>query len=186
VVQWFEYALKANPLQVTLVNNYVLDPAHIAPSRSDVNSNGHFPLNNHGLAGTPRGFNLASAPYGAPGANGNAPNAIQIAQFMAQHGMAPQWGMLPGIEGDGAGPRRTGNRFNNRMPGPYDRNGKDQRNARWNGSGRLSPVRGKPMNPRFADGGGAGPREAVQGRALKSYEDLDAAATTNGTAALDY
>jgi hypothetical protein len=42
------------------------------------------------------------------------------------------------------------------------------------------------MNPRFSDGVGAGPREAVQGRALKSYEDLDAAATTNDNAALDY
>jgi hypothetical protein len=173
----------ANIKQVLQVNAYVMDPAHIAPSRSDANSNGHFPLNNHGQAGTPRGFNLATAPYSAMG-NG-PPNAIQVAQFMAQTGMAPSWGM----PGEGGGPNRTGGgRFNARVPGPYDRNGgKDQRNARWNGSGRLSPVRGKPMmNPRFSDGVGAGPREAVQGRALKSYEDLDAAATTNDNAALDY
>jgi hypothetical protein len=123
------------------------------------------------------------------GPNSNGPNAIQVAQFMAQNGMNAQWGLPGALDGGDGGVRRTGGgRFNNRMPGPYDRNGgKDQRNARWNGSGRLSPVRGKPMmNPRFADGGGAGPREAVQGRALKSYEDLDAAATSNGTEALDY
>ncbi|KIW07656.1 hypothetical protein, variant 2 [Verruconis gallopava] len=171
---------------VILVNNYVLDPAHIAPSRSDANSNGHFPLSNHGQAGTPRGFNLANAPFSVP-SNGNAPSAIQIAQFMAQHGMAAQWAVPPGADGDHAGVRRTGaGRFNSRVAGPYDRNGKDQRSARWNSSGRLSPVRGKLMNPRFSDGGGAGPREAVQGRALKSYEDLDATTTGNGTAALDY
>jgi hypothetical protein len=181
------YKSPTSLLQVILVNNYVLDPAHIAPSRSDANSNGHFPLNNHGQAGTPRGFNLASAPFPVPGANGNAPNAIQIAQFMAQQGMMSNWSMPPGADGDRSGPHRTGNRYNNRAPGPYDRNGgKDQRNARWNSSGRLSPVRGKPINPRFADGNGAGPREAVQGRALKSYEDLDATAAGNDTGALDY
>lgn len=165
-----------------------MDPAHIAPSRSDANSNGHFPLNNHGQAGTPRGFNLANAPFSVMGA-GNAPNAIQVAQFMAQNGMNAQWGMPGMMDSEGGGPRRTGaGRYGNRMPGPYDRNGgKGQRDARWNSSGRLSPVRGKPvLNPRFSDSAGAGPREAIQGRALKSYEDLDAAGTGDGTAALDY
>ena len=54
---------QANSAQLTLVNNYVLDPAHIAPSRSDANSNGHFPMNNNSMsAGTPRGFNLQNMP----------------------------------------------------------------------------------------------------------------------------
>jgi hypothetical protein len=119
---------------------------------------------------------------------------MQMAAFMAQHGMNPGWTGGPPGDDDrhGAGPRRTGNRFNARPPGPYDRQNKDQRNARWNGgSGRLTPPRGGPrpmMNPRFSEGGpgNVGPREAVQGRALKSYEDLDAAGTGNGSAELDY
>jgi len=179
--------------QVVLVNSYVLDPAHIAPSRSDANSNGHFPLNNHAAAGTPRGFNLSSVPFNMQGSNSGVPNAIQMAAFMAQHGMATQWPGAAGAEEDrhGVGPRRTGRSFNNRAPGPYDRQNKDQRPMRWNNSGRLTPPRGggRPSgNPRFAEGGAAnvGPREAVQGRALKSYEDLDAAGTSNGTGALDY
>ncbi|SLM40644.1 arsenite resistance protein ars2 [Lasallia pustulata] len=57
--EWFESIKK----DLNLVNTYVLDPSHIAPSRSDANSNGHFPTNNaHSAAGTPRGFNLASMP----------------------------------------------------------------------------------------------------------------------------
>ena len=88
-----------------------------------------------------------------------------------------------------AGPiRRGGGRFQNQRSGPYDR-----RQPRYAGNnGRLSPPRGMmggmPMNMmqmgRMATGGGkwgdgagaqtVGPREAVQGRSLKSYEDLDA------------
>ncbi|KAF2415788.1 hypothetical protein EJ08DRAFT_600849, partial [Tothia fuscella] len=182
--------------EVLLVNSYVVDPAHIAPSRSDANSNGHFPLNNHIPAGTPRGFNLGNMPFGGiPGALGNGPpNAMQMAAFLASQGVSnPSWGGNPGDEDrHGAGPRRTNNRYNNnRAPGPYDRS-KDNRNARWNTSGRLTPPRGgrPPMgNPRFSDGGNGtlGPREAVQGRAIKSYEDLDAAGGSNGAEAeLDY
>src|SRR3569833_790829 len=38
-----------------------MDPAHIAPSRTDANSNGHFPPpNGQAPTGTPRGFNLQS------------------------------------------------------------------------------------------------------------------------------
>jgi len=145
-------------------------------------------------AGTPRGFNLGNMPF-LPGMNnGGPPNAMQMAAMFAAQGMsAPSWG---GIAGDddrhGAGPRRTGNRYNsNRPAGPYDRQNKDGRNMRWNNSGRLTPPRGgrPPIgNPRFSEGGAAtlGPREAVQGRALKSYEDLDAAGASNGTGALDY
>jgi hypothetical protein len=83
---------------------------------------------------------------------------------------------------DRHGPNRRNNRFNNnRAAGPYDRPPKDARNQRWNNNGRLTPPRGiagrMGGNPRFTEGGAAtvGPREAVQGRSLKSYEDLDAA-----------
>jgi hypothetical protein len=86
---------------------------------------------------------------------------------------------------------RRGRQQSNRMGGPYDRTGgKDQRNQRWNASGRLSPPprnapMGRPMGPpRFGEGG-AGPREAVQGRSLRSYEDLDAAGS-GGADSLDY
>lgn len=104
---------------------------------------------------------------------------------------------MPGAEDDrhGTGPmRRTGtNRFGQRPPGPYDRPNKDARNGRgWNAGGRLSPPRagqgGRGQVPnRFSDGGASamGPREAVQGRSLKSYEDLDAAGGS-ATGALDY
>lgn len=135
-------------------------------------------------------------PYGVtPGMSNGPPNAIQMAAFLAAQGMSnPSWGGGAGGDDDrhGTGPRRTGQRFNNsRTAGPYDRQNKDNRTARWNNSGRLTPPRGgrPPIgNPRFSEGGTAtlGPREAVQGRALKSYEDLDAAGAGNGSSALDY
>lgn len=116
------------------------------------------------------------------------------APFMAQFGqypvtMPPNW---PGATGpyapDGAmqsGPiRRGGGRMKNgRAAGPYDRAAKDGRNMRWANGGRMSPPGRRTSAggaPRFADAGGAatvGPREAVAGRSLKSYEDLDAVAT---------
>lgn len=96
--------------------------------------------------------------------------------------------------------RRGQNRQN--RPGPYDR-------RRFNANGRLSPPRGMPgmyggrpavpaghpaanmvpPNP-FPDsmgsnGGPMPPREAVQGRSLKSYEDLDAV-DTSGSGELNY
>lgn len=177
-------------VQIELINSYVLDPAHIAPSRSDANSNGHFPISNNHNPGTPRGFNL-NAPFMQGGQSGPL-DPSQIAAFMAQHGMSTPWmGGPPGMNDHSGGARRNGPRFGGaRAPGPYDRNPKDARNARWGppgSSGRLSPIRNKPTNPRF-DGGLAamGPREAVQGRALKSYEDLDAAGPSTSSAALDY
>lgn len=89
----------------------------------------------------------------------------------------------------GAGPiRRGGGRFNDTRSGPYDRRPRDQR---WGGEGsRLSPPPGSrggrpSTGGRWGDGaaGGAtvGPREAVQGRSLKSYEDLDAVAGAGGS-----
>lgn len=188
--------------QTELVNAYVLDPAHIAPSRSDANSNGHFPLKDHIPAGTPRGFNLAT--MAVPPAlsslmannKGVPPDLAQIAALMSQHGVT-NWtpGDLGGGEG-GTGPMRRNRGSNNRAPGPYDRQSKDQRNMRWNQAGRLSPPRiggmggsGFPRGPpRFGEGGALamGPKEAVQGRSLKSYEDLDAADAQGGTGELDY
>lgn len=195
---------------------YVLDPAHIAPSRSDANSNGHFPINNsyNHPTGTPRGFNLANMPF---------------AGFMPQPPMGSMPNQYPGIlpgqpvpgswvnpnammGGDGelhtVGPNRRGGRnFGQRSAGPYEAGGgRDHRNMRWNAGGADMGMPGMPMmggmpgmpmmgmrgpgpmgGMRFADGmgGAAGPREAVQGRSLKSYEDLDAAGGS-GTGELNY
>lgn len=125
------------------------------------------------------------------------PNPVSISQLFAQGGlnMANFPMGIPGF-GDGdshmAGPmRRGGNRFNSRQSGPYDRQSKDARNQRWANSGRLTPPRGMNGrgggNARFAEGGSAtvGPQEAVRGRSLKSYEDLDAAGG-GGTGELNY
>lgn len=183
--EWYE-ALKRD---LELVNTYVLDPAHIAPSRSDANSNGHFPpTNGHMQTGTPRGFNLnhfqlGMGPVPPPG----------FAMFLPPGMQGPPW---PGMSGDDrgfVGPIRRGGgaRFPNSRPGPYDRRPRD---PRFGGeSGRLSPpgvragqlrITGGNAGGRWGDGaaGGAavGPREAVQGRSLKSYEDLDAVAGIGG------
>lgn len=127
-----------------------MDPAHIAPSRSDTNSNGHFPLNSHGQSGTPRGFNLSNLQqFNLPTIPGGLPNAMQMAAFLAQSGMNPQWSgnhaAFGGAEEDrhNTGPMRRNNngsnsRFNNRPAGPYDRPNKDNRTARWNAPGRLT------------------------------------------------
>ncbi|KAF1959085.1 hypothetical protein CC80DRAFT_467390 [Byssothecium circinans] len=144
-----------NDLQ--LVNTYVMDPAHIAPSRSDANSNGHFPMGNHVAAtGTPRGFNLANLGVGMG------------AMFNPALG---NWD--PGFGHDdrhqGGPMRRGGHRFNNRAAGPYDRQNRDGRNR--NG-GRLTPPP-RRNGGRFGDGG-PGPVQSTQGRSIKSYEDLDA------------
>jgi hypothetical protein len=150
-------------LQIDLVNRYVLDPAHIAPSRSDANSNGHFPTGNHMAAGTPRGFNLANMNMGVQGMMGNLPPGMFNPLMGSYDGGYGQ-------EGHQAGPnRRGGPRFGGNRPGPYDRQGRDGRNGR-NGSGRLTPPRG--VRSRFGDGG-PGPAVSTQGRSIKSYEDLD-------------
>lgn len=180
--------------QVDLVNRYVLDPAHIAPSRSDANSNGHFPINNHLPAGTPRGFNLANMPFNFQSMPQGLPNPAALQAFFGPQGITPgNWSSALGGDDERhqAGPmRRQGMRFNNRTGGPYDRQPKDSRNARWNGSGRLTPPRGgigRLPGARFVEGGAAtvGPREAVQGRSLRSYEDLDAVGAS-GNGELNY
>ena len=149
-------------------------------------------MNNHNLAaGTPRGFNLSSMtmmtgfPPGFPPQQG-----FPIPQF-GNHTVQPpgNWPMnngmaAPGDELHQTGPmRRGGGRFNNRQ-GPYDRS---RQPPRFN-DGRLAPMmgNGNPMGGRrggglggagkWGDGGAltVGPREAVQGRTLKKYDDLDA------------
>ena len=153
--------------------------------------------------GTPRGFNLANMPpiTGFGGMNGTGgfpsfPNfgnhAVQIPQGWT--GGGPPSIMDPtGMHQ--AGPiRRAGSRFQNPRAGPYDR-----RQPRFGSSGRLSPPRGvaavpgmtmgtRLPNGKWADGAGLqgiGPQEATQGRALKSYQDLDAVAGA-GAGELNY
>lgn len=171
-----------------LVNTYVLDPAHIAPSRSDANSNGHFPIGNGGQpTGTPRGFSLGGQfPMGFPMAAG-MPNSVAPGGFAAPGmfapGMAAGWGPpgsatnpVPGMIG-GVGPMRHGGRYSNggyRMANPY---------ARPDGRGRQ-PSFG---SARGFEGGLVGPPQATAGRSLRSYEDLDAAGgEKEAPAELDY
>lgn len=187
-----------------LINAYVIDPAHIAPSRTDANSNGHFPPSNgQQPTGTPRGFNLQSYamnnlmnfPGFPPMPAMFPPGMMGAAPLGSATAVTAGWHPPPGGGDDrGTGPIRRGgamgNRFNNR-PGPYDR----RQNPRWgamegvtNGvmggrGGRIAPT------SRWGDGaaGGAamGPREAVQGRTIKSYEDLDQV-SGGGGAELNY
>ncbi|KAL4736820.1 hypothetical protein BDV11DRAFT_172536 [Aspergillus similis] len=203
--EWYERIKN----DLALVNAYVLDPARIAPSRSDANSNGHFPPSSgQNQTGTPRGFSLAAMPpYLANGAvaaglqsvPGGLPGFVSNQASWAANGMAGGELHQPGVM------RRGGNRYNNNRSGPYDRRGNRHGTQ---GFGRMSPGRGMlnmgsggrlpaaagapyipPGHPAaaFAGPGGfpdaigsgpsqqaMGPREAVQGRSLKSYEDLDA------------
>ena len=134
--------------------------------------------NNHTAAGTPRGFNLATMPplTFMPGFN---PQPGFPSFNFGHHTVQAPGGWAGGVVEDThqPGPMRRGGRFqNNNRPGPYDRRG-----GGYRGNGRLSPPRGqmggKGGAGKWGDGVGAqtvGPREAVQGRSLKSYEDLDA------------
>lgn len=143
------------------INAYVLDPAHLQPSRNDSTSNGHFAtMNPNGMSGTPRGFSLASIP-------------MQGSGFISSFN-----GMPPGSSGmgmDGAGPMRRGGRYPSQRSAPYDRRGGPRR------GGRTGPPQGG-----FLDAAGpsstAVPREATAGRSLKSYEDLDAVGGPQGAA----
>jgi hypothetical protein len=169
-----------------------MDPAHIAPSRSDANSNGHFPpANGHMPAGTPRGFNLQN--FGLPQMPGFAGQG-NFQQFLANNAMQNPMGWSVG-DPRGGPVRRGGRQYpNNARTGPYDRRPRDQR---WGAeNGRLSPPPGARRGGAMASGGGrwgdgaaggaaVGPREAVQGRSLKSYEDLDAVAG-GGAGELNY
>ncbi|KAI9676531.1 MAG: hypothetical protein M1817_000690 [Caeruleum heppii] len=209
---WKKHVEKRHPEWLTglrqdlnLVNSYVLDPAHIAPSRSDANSNGHFPNNNHMSAGTPRGFNLTNMPVNFNPAlmgNGMFPTPTGFPQTFGHHAvqMPNPWGP-PGADFNGGGddrhhpgPNRRGaggNYRNNARTGPYERrgprDGRDMRRNAGGAGGRMSPPRaGMGMRGgagKWGDGAGGaavGPREAVQGRSLKSYEDLDAVGSGGG------
>jgi hypothetical protein len=195
------------------VNAYVLDPSHIAPSRSDSNSNGHFPMTGSNQSGTPRNFNLmgnynmqqfhmnpaaaAAAAAAMSQAHGGAGlPAMQMAALLSQmsNGGAPMGHENGGGRNfGGPGPvRRQGNRFN-RANGPYDRpgnNNKDGRNARWNvgndangGGGRLTPPKLSSANHDAQEDAEAG-ADGDDRRNLRSYEDLDAAGANVGD--LDY
>lgn len=116
-------------------------------------------------------------------------------------------GMGGGDDRHHPGPVRRGNQRNHQhRTGPYDRRGRDMRfnnnsGGPGGGGGRLTPPRGGGAGGgrggnTNAGGGGAGgnkwgdanvggnaavgPREAVQGRSLKSYEDLDAVGGAGG------
>lgn len=171
--EWFERVRS----EVALVNRYVLDPAHIAPSRSDANSNGHFPLNNHAPSGTPRGFQLNQQfSMGFPMGVGVPPMAGMPAMFQPA-GVGASWAGNPAM--GGVGPMRTNGRNyvangSYRMPGPYARNGRARVPSMSGGRPGMGP----------ADGS-VGPSEAVAGRSLRSYEDLDAD-KGQGTGELNY
>jgi hypothetical protein len=145
-------------------------------------------------AGTPRGFNLQNfgGLNGMPAMPGFAPGGFPA--FFAGHTVQAPMGWVGGADNRGAGPIRRGGRQYQATArtGPYDR---QPRNQRWGTeAGRLSPPGGRRAgmasgSGRWGDGaaGGAavGPREAVQGRSLKSYEDLDAVAGA-GSGELNY
>lgn len=164
-----------------LVNTYVLDPAHIAPSRSDANSNGHFPIGNGGQpTGTPRGFSLGGhIPFPVTGMpnqvtpTGFAPPGVFTAGMTGWGPPGSATNPVPGMVG-GVGPVRShGGRYQNggyRAGNPY---------ARPDGRGRQ---------PSFsAAARGLDPVGPPPGRQIRSYEDLDAAGGEKEAAAeLDY
>lgn len=139
------------------------------------------------MSGTPRNFSLnGMAPFNGnfmPGAMSGPPQGGMFNPFMGQYPVTipPAWGM-PGAD-HSTGPMRSGMRMSNaRAPGPYDRGPRRM-------SGRLSPPRGGAGRGRgsFMEGGVGtfGSGSAVEGRTMKSYNDLDAAGGDKGQE-LDY
>ncbi|TDZ30081.1 Zinc finger protein [Colletotrichum spinosum] len=166
-----------------LINAYVMDPSHIAPSRTDANSNGHFPpANGQPATGTPRGFNLQNFSIngmmpipGFPMPPGGFP------PFVGGHAGVQSGWSAGGDDRGGSGPIRRkgmGGRGGGYRSGPYDR----RPNPRWDGgmSGRGRGGSGGKWGDGAAGGAAVGPREATQGRSLKSYEDLDHVAGGGG------
>lgn len=103
------------------------------------------------------------------------------------------WNAAAAGDDRGAGPIRRGGSFantggrgyNNNRSGPYDR----PRNPRWGQDGgamggNMMGGGRQPRGGRWGDGAGGGaavgPREAIQGRTIKSYEDLDQVSGTGG------
>lgn len=160
-----------------------MDPAHIAPSRTDANSNGHFPpASGQSATGTPRGFNMQNfsmnSMMGMPG----FPMPPSGFPPMFPGMPAPGWNPM-GDDRAGGAIRRggMGGGRGQHRPGPYDRRG----GYRWDGGGGRNRMGGS----RWGDGAGGaagGPREAVQGRSLKSYEDLDQVSGSGGGEQLNY
>ena len=130
----------------------------------------------------------------------NSPGFAGFPNF-GNHPVQMPAGWTPGIQAamgeDGSmhagGPMRRGGRMgqNNRF-NPYDRRG-----GRNSTGGRLSPraaggmMRGGPMALGFGGDGaqgakGIGPSEATAGRALKSYQDLDAVGGGGAGGELNY
>lgn len=104
------------------------------------------------------------------------------------------WSATTGGDDRSGGPIRRGGAFgnasgrgynNNNRSGPYDR----PRNPRWGqdgaqmGAAMMGGGR-QPRGGRWGDGAGGGaavgPREAIQGRTIKSYEDLDQVSGSGG------
>lgn len=168
-----------------------------------------------GQGGTPRGFSLANAPYMGNSASipGGFPSA-GMPGLMGPGGVWNGNMIMPG-DGAGlhqpGAMRRGQNRHHNRS-GPYDRRRHNGGNGRLSpvrmsnmygpGGSRFPPAGisipvGHPAanmvpNSSFPDAMGSGggpqampPREAVQGRSLKSYEDLDAVGGS-GSGELNY
>lgn len=129
-------------------------------------------MGNHVQAtGTPRGFNLANMNM-AMGGNNGMQNGMNMGLF--NPAMGGNWDPN-GLHDDRSGPmRRGGHRFNSRA-GPYDRQPRDGRPRPAGINGRLTPPPrgGRPGPQRYGEGG-PGPVQSVQGRSIKSYEDLDA------------
>lgn len=127
-------------------------------------------MGNHVQAtGTPRGFNLAhmSAMTGSNGMQNGLPGGF------FNPAMGGVWDPNAALD-DRSGPmRRGGHRFNSRT-GPYDRQSRDGRARAPGNNGRLTPPRGNRQGAQRYGEGGPGPVQSVQGRSIKSYEDLDA------------
>lgn len=161
-------------------------------------------MNNHNItAGTPRGFNLSASMPLVNGFPSSFPPQNSFPPFpnFGNHTVqAPGWPIngppVPASdEMHQTGPvRRGGGRFSSlRQQGPYDR----RQPPKYANDGRLTPMSNtNPMNRRgglvggagkWGDGGAqtVGPREAVQGRTIKKYDDLDAA-EGGGGAELNY
>lgn len=85
------------------------------------------------------------------------------------------WSAPPDDRG-GHGPIRRGGMQRPYRAGPYDR----RPNPRYDGSGGGRYRGGGRWGDGAAGGAAVGPREAVQGRSLKSYEDLDHVASGGG------
>lgn len=145
-------------------------------------------------AGTPRGFNLQQhmpPMMGMPGGMAGMPGYGMPGYGGAMMGLPMGQSMMAGNGMHGAGPMRRGrgSMSGTRPPGPYDR-----RQPRYGampgqmGGMSIAGAPGMRTGGRWGDGAGSmavGPKEAVQGRSLKSYEDLDAVGAGGG-GELDY